>query len=137
MKRTLVLVIAVVLATPTAGLAQQQPEILELARRAARGMELQPPGASVKRRSIGRTWAGVGMVAVGALLVTAKQTTRSCRSGSCTRETEWYKPLGYPGVALVACGGLLATLWSDVPGNPHIDFIVTPDRMQVGKTFGF
>ena len=77
------------------------------------------------------------MIAVGALLVTANQTTRSCSGGSCVSETEWYKPLGYPGVALAATGVLLATVWSDVPANPHIDFAVTPHRIQVAKTFGF
>ena len=77
------------------------------------------------------------MIAGGALLATAKQTTSSCTGGSCTSETEWYKPLGYPGVALAVTGVLLATLWSDVPARPHIDFAVTPDRIQVGKTFGF
>ena len=77
------------------------------------------------------------MIAVGGLLATARVTRRSCRGSSCTRETEWYKPLGYPGVALVVTGSLLATVWSDIPASPHIDLTVMPDRIQVGKTFGF
>ena len=77
------------------------------------------------------------MIAVGALLASANKKTTSCRGGSCTSETEWYKPLGYPGVALAVSGLLLATAWSNVPVNPHVDLAVTPDRIQVGKTFGF
>ena len=129
MKRTLLLVIAVVLATPLAGLAQQQPEILQSAERAALRMELQQlSDTSARRRSIGRTAAGVSMIAVGGLLATATATRRSCSGGPCTSETEWYKPLGYPGVALVVTGGLLATVWSDIPAVPHIG------RRSIGRT---
>ena len=139
MKRTLSLAIAAALATPIAGLAQQQPEILQSAERAALGMELPPSDASDNRRSMRRTWAGIKMIAAGALLasVSANETRRSCSGGSCTSETKSYKPLAYPGVALAVTGGLLATVWSDVPANRHIDFMVTADRIQVGKTFGF
>ena len=120
--------------TPLAGLAQQQPEILQSAERAALGMELQSDDSD-RRRSMGRTWAGVSLMVAGGALASANQTTISCSGGSCSSETEWYKPLGYPGVALAVTGVLLATVWSDVPANPHIDFAVTP--IHVGKTVGF
>ena len=60
-----VLAIAVALATPIAGLAQQ-PEgvILQPAERVAVGMELQSD-ASGSRRSRGRTWAELDMIAAG------------------------------------------------------------------------
>ena len=135
MKRTLALAIVVVLATPVMGLSQQ-PEgvLLQSAERAALGMALQldAPGSVRSRRRIS---AGVSMIAVGALLASANKRTTSCRGGSCTSETD--RPLVYPGVALAVSGALLATAWSNVPVNSHIDLAVTPGRIQVGKTFGF
>ena len=56
---------------------------------------------------------------------------------ACTSETEWYKPLSYPGIGIAVTGVLLATVWSDAAANAHIDLAVTPDRIRVGKTFGF
>ena len=137
LKRTLALAIAVALATPIAGLAQQ-PEgvILQSAERAAVGMELQSD-ASGSRRSRGRTWAGLVMIAAGGALATAVKRMETCSGDTCTSETEWYKPLSYPGIGMVVTGVLLATVWSDAPANAHIDLAVTPDRIQVGKTFGF
>ena len=137
LKRTLALAIAVALATPIAGLAQH-PEgvILQSAERAAVGMELQSDGSG-SRRSRGRTWAGLVMIAAGGALATAVKRTETCSGDICTSETEWYKPLSYPGIGMAVTGVLLATVWSDAPANAHIDLAVTPDRIQVGKTFGF
>ena len=39
------------------------------------------------------------------------------------------------GGGMLVLGGLLATRWSDVPVSDSIDFSVTPDRVQIGKTF--
>ena len=41
------------------------------------------------------------------------------------------------GGALVVSGALLATVWADVPVVNSLDFRVTPQRVQVSKTFGF
>ena len=133
----LALAIAVVLATPVAGLAQPTEEvILPSAERAAYGMALQS-GAPGNRRSRGRTWSGMVMIAAGAVLTTAVKRTETCAGGSCTREEERYKPLVYTGIGLAVAGALLVSVWSDIPASPYIDFAVTPDRIQVGKTFGF
>ena len=136
-KKILVPAIAAALATPVAGLAQPpQGVILQSAERTAVGMELQP-GATRSSRSRSRTWAGMIMIAGGAVLMSGKKETVRCTGGDCVSETERYKALVYPGIGLAVTGVLLATVWSDVPANPHIDFAVTPDRIQVGKTFGF
>lgn len=136
-KKTLVPAIAAVLAMPVAGLAQPpQGAILQSAERAAVGMELQS-GATRSWRSRSRTWAGMIMIAGGAVLMSGKKETVRCTGGDCVSETERYKALVYPGIGLAVTGVLLATVWSDIPANPHVDFAVTPDRIQVGKTFGF
>lgn len=136
-KRTLVLMTAVVLATPIVSLAQQADEgIFRSVERKALAMELRSEGAG-SRRSGGRTWTGVAMIAAGVALTTAKKTTEACRGGVCTYRTEWIKSAGHPGMGLAVAGVLLATVWSDVPANPHLDVAVTPDGVQVGKTFGF
>ncbi len=138
-KRTLALAIAATLATPIAGSAQP-PEgvVLQSAERAAVGMELQSNAAG-RRRSRGRTWAGLVMIASGAVLATAVKRTETCGGdpGTCAIETEPFKALSYPGIGMAVTGVLLATVWSDVPASPHVDFAVTPDRIRIGKTFGF
>ena len=137
MKRILALAVVVVLATPVAGLAQPTEEvILRSAERAAVGMALQS-GAPGNRRSRSRTWSGMVMIAAGAVLTTAVTETRVCSGGSCIREKRPYKPVAYAGIGLAVAGALLASVWSDVPASPHIDFAMTPDRIEVGKTFGF
>ena len=139
LKKMLAPAIAAVLATPVAGSAQPpQGGILPSAERAAAGMALQT-GVTRNWRSRSRTWAGMIMIAGGAVLMSGsgKKETVRCTGGDCVSETERYKALVYPGIGLAVTGVLLATVWSDVPANPHIDFAVTPDRIQVGKTFGF
>ena len=65
MKRTLALVLTVVIAMPVVSLAQpSEGAILQSAERAAAGLELQSE-ASGNRRSRGRTWAGLVMIATG------------------------------------------------------------------------
>ena len=77
MEKRTTLALALALATPIAGLAQQ-PEgvILQSAERAAVGMELQSD-ASGSRRSRGRTWAGLVMIVAGGALATAVKRTCS------------------------------------------------------------
>lgn len=137
MKRTLVLLIAVVLATPLVGLAQQADDgIFRSVERKVLGMALRSEDSG-SRRSGGRTWAGVTMITAGVALTTGIKRTESCVAFVCTRKTEWIKATGYPGIGLAVAGVLLATVWSDVPANPHLDIAVTPNSVQVGKTFGF
>ena len=140
LKTTLAIALSVALATPIAGLAQpREGSIIESAGRAAAGMALQSD-ASGRRRSRGRTWAGFIMIAAGGVLATAKTRTTTCSGDPwiCTTgEWKWYKPLAYPGIGIAVSGVLLATVWSDVPASAHVDLAVTPDRVQVGKTFEF
>ena len=137
LKRILSLAIAGPLAAPVAGLAQPTEEvILRSAERVAGGMELQSTAAG-NRRSRGRTWSGMVLIAAGAVLTTAVKRTEVCSGGSCIREEERYKPLISTGIGLAVTGALLVSVWSDVPANPHVDFALTPDRIQVGKTFEF
>lgn len=77
------------------------------------------------------------MITTGAALISGIKRTESCRDYVCTRKTEWIKSTGYPGIGLAVTGVLFTTVWSGVPANPHIDIAVTPDGIQIGKTFGF
>ena len=43
----------------------------------------------------------------------------------------------YGGVAMIAVGALIATVWSNVADEPLLDVALEPGRFQVGKTFGF
>jgi hypothetical protein len=138
MKRTLALVLTVVIAMPVVSLAQLlEGAILQSAERAAAGLALQSE-ASGNRRSRGRTWAGLVMIATGAALASATRRTVTRSGGVLVSETkDWYEPIAYPGIGVAVTGVLLATISSDVPANSQVDFAVTPGRVRVGKTFGF
>lgn len=85
-----------------------------------------------RQRSMARTWGGVGLILAG--LVVPVGVKREAFGQSRTE----YHPGGVVvAVGLVGAGVMLATVWADVPANPSIDFAVTPDRVQVGKTFSF
>ena len=43
----------------------------------------------------------------------------------------------YAGLGAIAFGTLLTTIWSDVPVARDLDVQVGPDRVTVGRTFGF
>ena len=47
-----------------------------------------------------------------------------------------YTPGVMAAVGLIGAGVMLATVWAEVPANA-VDFRVTHDRIEVGKTFGF
>ena len=103
---------------PVVSLAQLlEGAILQSAERAAAGLELQSE-ASGNRRSRGRTWAGLVMIATGAALASATKRTVSWSGGVRVSETkDWYEPIACPGIAVAVTGVLLATIWSDVPGE--------------------
>lgn len=131
---SLALVIAGSLLTPVTSFAQTPDEgILQAAERATVGMELQAD-ASGRRRSPIRTGVGIGMVAAGVGLATAQGCYVSIDT-DCVREPAWYERV--PGVAVAAGGVLLATVWSDVEALSSVDVAVAPDRVHVGKTWGF
>ena len=128
MKKLLALVITSVIVTPVTGFAQvPDVGILQKVERAA--VELEPRlDASDRRRSAGRTWLGVAMTGIGVMTSVQKPCVLRVE-GTCLQKTEWYERA--PGITLAVGGVLLATVWSAV------DVSVAPDRIHVGKTWGF
>ena len=99
-----------------------------------------------RRRSVGRTVGGIILMGLGTpfLIVglAAEETGGSlCVGGDCLTVEVDTGGAGYGvaalGGALVVSGALLATVWADVPVMNSLDFRVTPQRVQVSKTFGF
>ena len=99
-----------------------------------------------RRRSVGRTVGGIILMGLGTpfLIVglAAEETGGSiCAGGDCLTIEVDTGGAGYGvaalGGALVVSGALLATVWADVPVVNSLDFRVTPQRVQVSKTFGF
>ena len=134
MKKLLALVIASVIVTPVTGIAQTADEgILQKAERAAVGLDLRRD-ASDRRRSAGRTSLGIAMIGFGVMTSVQKPCVLRVE-GTCLQKTEWYERA--PGVALAVGGILLATVWSDVEALSAVDVAVAPDRVHVGKTWGF
>ena len=134
MKKLLALVLAGAIVTPITSFAQTPDEgILQAAERATVGMELQAD-TSGRRRSTIRTGIGIGMVAAGIGMATAQGCYIRIDT-DCVREPVWQERV--PGVALVVGGVLLATVWSDVETLSAVDVAVAPDRVHVGKTWGF
>ena len=133
MKKLLALVIAGGIVTLVTGIAQTPDEgILQKAESAAVGLELQADASG--RRSTIRTGIGIGMVAAGIGMATAQGCYIRIDT-DCVREPAWHERV--PGVALVVGGVLLATVWSDVEALSAVDVAVAPDRVHVGKTWGF
>ena len=99
-----------------------------------------------RRRSVGRTVGGIILMGLGTpfLIVglAAEETGGSiCVGEDCLTVEVDTGGTGYGvaalGGALVVSGALLATVWADVPVVNSLDFRVTPQRIQVSKTFGF
>lgn len=133
MKKLLALVLAGAVVTPITSFAQTPDEgILQAAERATAGVELQADASG--RRSTIRTGIGIGMVAAGIGMATAQGCYIRIDT-DCVREPAWHERV--PGVALVVGGVLLATVWSDVEALSAVDVAVAPDRVHVGKTWGF
>ena len=118
--------------------------VLEAAERAvvaasaAAGAALQDDEG--QRRSMGRTWGGVGLILAGAVLAGHRIEHTRCSGSPWTCESWTDRPgigIGSAGIGVAALGVLLATVWSDVPVAGSVDVSVTPDRFQIGKTFGF
>ena len=91
-------------------------------------------GGAERRRSMGRTWGGVGLMAAGLFV------PLGCLSASGVDEWgSWSCEMTARGVVvsagMIGSGLLLATVWSDVPAAPSIDF--GPGRVRVGKTFSW
>ena len=99
-----------------------------------------------RRRSVGRTVGGIILMGLGTPFLIVGLSAESaggsfCVGGDCLTVDVDTGGAGYGvaalGGALVVSGALLATVWSDVPVMNSLDFRVTPQRVQVSKTFGF
>ena len=89
------------------------------ARRQASPTQLSFAGAP-RRRSVGRTWGGVGLMVAGLLLV--RQKCDGVRSGDlCLGSVTWMGGSTVGGLGVSTLGVLLATVWADVPVAPSID----------------
>lgn len=122
---------------PTLVLANEQPDILGSAERAAVLFAVEQAGGEepARRRSMARTWGGVALIGVG-LIMPIQQEKCAAIFGISACVTEMYTPGVVAAVGLIGTGVMLATVWADVPAHA-IDLRVAPDRIEVGKTFGF
>ena len=103
---------------------------------AAVAVSAEQPQSPARRRSMARTWGGVGLIAGGLLLV--RQKCDGIRLGNrCVGSVTWLGGSTMTGVAVMTGGVLLATMFADVPANNAVTLTVAPDRVSVGKTFGF
>lgn len=88
-----------------------------------------------RRRSWSRTITGGFSVFAGIGIFVEAYRVDTCSRGYCP-SSDGVLPYVIAG-GLMTLGGLLVTRWSDVSVSNAIDFTVTPDRVQIGKTFGF
>ncbi len=125
------------LGVPTLALATEQPDILASAERSAVrfAVEQADDEEPARRRSMARTWGGVALIGVG-LIMPIQQETCATLFGLSACVTEMYTPGVVAAVGLIGAGVMLATVWADVPANA-VNLRVAPDRIEVGKTFGF
>lgn len=154
MKRVAVAAVVVCVLGQAAVAAGGRNTIREAAERAAREvgleasathLELVGPAAG-RRRSTSRTLAGILLMGVGTPVLVVGLSAEHARGRVCFRDDCVTIEVdtggaGYGvaamGGALVISGALLATVWSDVPILNSLDFSVAPQRLQVGRTFGF
>ncbi len=104
--------------------------------------------SQARRRSVGRTVGGIILMGVGVpvfLVGLAAESIEgggsSCFNGDCVTfnvdSGGAGKGFAVVGGGMLVTGALLASIWSDVPVVNSLDFNVTPQRVQVSKTFGF
>ena len=117
--------------------------VLEAAERA---MAAASAGAGValqevepRRRSMKRTWGGVGLIASGILTATRNydKTCRTRRGSPRMCETKRPAVAIGAGIGMAALGVLLTTVWSDAPVARSVDVSATPHGFGIAKTFGF
>ena len=135
--RIVALVLAGTLALPALGAAEDAPGILESAETAmaelvaAQGQNNEPE----RRRSMARTWGGVGLMVGGLALI--RQKCDGIRfDDRCLGSATWMGGSTVAGLGVIGVGVLLVSIWSDVPANT-VSLDIAPGRVQVGKTFAF
>ena len=125
---------------PTLAVAEGAPDLLESAEAAA--VRLQPEqndDGPERRRSMVRTWAGVGLIGAGLAVAVARPLHREACvvtsfGSACAQETNTGGLT--TAIGLIVLGGGLASVWSDVPAN-SIGFTPLPGGGRVGASFGF
>ena len=145
-----IVVITVMVGLCLSALPAQAGPLREAAARAVRAetaaSALQAGSSSQRRRSVGRTVGGILLMGVGAPFLILGLSVEAAGGSVCVGRDCFTVDVdtgggGYGvaalGGALVVSGALLATVWADVPVMNSLDFRVTPQRVQVGKTFGF
>ena len=100
-----------------------------------RAVEMQSESAPSRRRSMARTWGGVGLIVAG-LLMPVQQETCLTLFGFTDCVTKTYTPGVAAAVGLIGTGTLLATIWSDVPAN-SVGFAPLPGGGRFGARVGF
>ena len=117
--------------------AQATEPIMEAAERAVLEMAagVQPIVAEPeRRRSMARTWGGVGLMGLGLLMPVQREACLTA-FGESICATDMYTPGVVAAAGLIGTGVMLATVWSDVPAAPSVE--LGPGRIQIGKTIGW
>ena len=107
----------------------------DVAVKAAEEMAESTAAVARPQRSKARTYAGAGLIVAGLFMPVYVPCP------DCHLQSGRFSPRGAAAAAgFIVTGFLLATVWNEVPSaapSPSIDFTVTPDRVQVGKTLGW
>ena len=125
------------------GAPRQEGTIVSSAVRAVATLQAEAEEPA-RRRSMTRTWGGIALIGAGfaisygfgadpcTVIERPNYYYEECRYGTDApmNAADWV------GVGAIVVGMGLATMWSDVPANA-ITVSVAPDRVRVGKTFGF
>ena len=135
MRQFVAIVVAVVIASTSLAAAGpiREAAVATAVEAAIESQQDQP----ASQRSKARTWGGVILMSVGLLMPVQQEICVVTLFGSAGCATKMYTPGVAAAVGLIGSGVLLATIFADVPARPSVDFTITPDRVQVGKTFGW
>lgn len=140
MHRNMTLGVAFLIAVPAHALAADALGLRESAERTAvRFATEQQDDGPERRRSMGRTWSGVGLIVAGSVVGLAMPVQREACvttvfASACAKETNTGAVIAALG--LITAGVGLATVWSDVPAN-SINVGLAPGRFHVATTLGF
>ena len=140
MHRILPLVTVAALLLPSLAAAEGAPDLLESAEAAAvRFAAEQDDDEPERRRSMVRTWVGVGLIGAGLAVAVARPLHReacvvTAFGSACAQETNTGGLT--TAIGLIVLGGGLASVWSDVPAN-SIGFTPLPGGGRVRVSLGF
>lgn len=125
-------VVTSLVAPGMAAAADTAPGILNSAEAAAiRFATEQADEEPARRRSMARTWGGVGLIVAGLVVPVGVE-----RGIGTYKRTEYHPGGVLVAAGLVGAGVMLATVWSDVPAN-SVGFTPLPGGGRIGASFGF